>query len=588
MVLSPYILTAWVPTDSRETGIRRQSGALSVHTKEVRMSIDYLKNATQNTQADILPGQVPNSDGAAVWAVDDFTRLERFLILGSEGGSYYATQQKLTKDNANAVQRAIKTDGLRVVRTIVAISDAGRAPKNDPAIFALAMCAKLGDEPTRAAAYKALPAVCRIGTHLYHFVSFAEALTGGGGWGRGMRRAVGNWFNEKAASDLAMQLVKYQSRDGWSSRDLLRLSHPTPKTDDHKALYNWCTQGFDNAAGEGLALPPVIEAFEEIKTATDLKRIVALVEKYKLPREAVPTQWLTKPEVWTALLPHMGLTAMIRNLATMTRIGLVAPLSETTKYIKEKLADSGSLKKARIHPIQVLAALLTYKSGRSARGSSTWTPVQPLVDALDQAFYGTFQNVVPTGKNTMLALDISGSMGMGEIAGIPGLCPRDGTAALALVTAATEPNYHVVGFSHRIMDLPISPKMRLDDVINKISHLPFGSTNCALAMTHAQERKIPVDAFCVYTDNETNAHGSVQPAQALKNYRRAMGIPDAKLAVVCMLANQFTIADPNDPGMLDFVGFDTNAPAVMADFIRGAKPGASTSQVEDDSTEDAE
>jgi 60 kDa SS-A/Ro ribonucleoprotein len=41
-----------------------------------------------------------------------------------------------------------------------------------------------------------------------------------------------------------------------------------------------------------------------------------------------------------------------------------------------------------------------------------------------------------------------------------------------------------------------------------------------------------------------------------------------KLAVVGMLANQFTIADPSDAGMLDFVGFDTAAPAVMADFAR--------------------
>lgn len=545
------------------------------------MSIDYLKNATKTTQADILPGQVANSCGAAVWAVDDFTRLERFLILGAEGGSYYASERKLTKDNAQAVMRAIKTDGPRVVKTIVEISKAGRAPKNDPAIFALALAAKTGDETTRAAAYKAVPEVCRIGTHLYHFVAFCEAIAGGGGWGRGMRRAVGDWFNKKAVDALAMQLVKYQARDGWGSRDLLRLSHPTPPNDAYKAVYRWATQGFDETASEGLVLPPVIEAFEEAKTATDIKRIVTLIKDYKLPREALPTQWLTKPEVWEALLPHMGLTAMIRNLATMTRIGLIAPLSDTTKLVRDKLGDTEALHKARIHPIQVLSALLTYRMGRGVRGNSTWTPVQPICDALDAAFYKTFKNVEPTGKNTLLALDISGSMGGGVIAGVPGLTPRDGSAAMALITANVEPNWHCVGFSHNVIDLPISPSMRLDEVVRKISGMPFGSTDCSLAMRHALAKKWPVEAFQVYTDSETNAYGVEQPADSLKTYRKKTGL-DAKLVVVAMTSNGFTIADPNDPGMLDVVGFDTNTPAVIADFVRGVKPGASTSEAEED------
>jgi len=38
--------------------------------------------------------------------------------------------------------------------------------------------------------------------------------------------------------------------------------------------------------------------------------------------------------------------------------------------------------------------------------------------------------------------------------------------------------------------------------------------------------------------------------------------------VVGMEANDFTIADPDDAGMLDVVGFDTAAPSVMSDFIR--------------------
>jgi 60 kDa SS-A/Ro ribonucleoprotein len=39
--------------------------------------------------------------------------------------------------------------------------------------------------------------------------------------------------------------------------------------------------------------------------------------------------------------------------------------------------------------------------------------------------------------------------------------------------------------------------------------------------------------------------------------------------VIGMVSNGFSIADPEDPGMLDVVGFDTATPGVVAGFARG-------------------
>jgi len=69
--------------------------------------------------------------------------------------------------------------------------------------------------------------------------------------------------------------------------------------------------------------------------------------------------------------------------------------------------------------------------------------------------------------------------------------------------------------------------------------------------------------------NETTPQS--EPFQALEQYRDKTGI-FAKLIVVGMVSNGFTIADPTDPGMLDVVGFDTAVPAVMADFARAGSP----------------
>jgi 60 kDa SS-A/Ro ribonucleoprotein len=118
-----------------------------------------------------------------------------------------------------------------------------------------------------------------------------------------------------------------------------------------------------------------------------------------------------------------------------------------------------------------------------------------------------------------------------------------------------------------LKSLSISPRQRLDDVLKTVSNLPFGGTDCALPMLWAMKNKVEADVFVVYTDSETWA-GKPHPAQALKQYRDKMGIA-AQLIVVGMVANNFSIADPKDGGMLDIVGFDTATPQLISDFARG-------------------
>lgn len=177
-------------------------------------------------------------------------------------------------------------------------------------------------------------------------------------------------------------------------------------------------------------------------------------------------------------------------------------------------------------------------------------------------------------------------MTWGAVAGVPALTPRDASAAMALVTAATEPAHEIVGFhagtggwgvgtqrhygwgEDGLTPLAISPRQRLDDAVRAVSDLPFGATDCALPMRYALEREREVDTFVVYTDSETWV-GDVHPVQTLRAYRERSGIA-ARLVVVGMVSNGFTIADPDDPGMLDVVGFDTATPEVISGFASGA------------------
>ena len=95
----------------------------------------------------------------------------------------------------------------------------------------------------------------------------------------------------------------------------------------------------------------------------------------------------------------------------------------------------------------------------------------------------------------------------------------------------------------------------------------MGGTDCALPILEATRRGYHVDLFVTYTDSETWA-GRVHPRQALDEYRRKIN-PKAKSVVVGMVSNGFSIADPNDAGMLDVVGFDTVTPNVISEFGLG-------------------
>ena len=512
------------------------------------------------SQRDAIPGstQVANSAGGYAFPVDDWIRLDRFLILGSEGGSYYAGEHELTRQNAQAVLRCIKEDGLATVARIRDISRSGRAPRNDPAIFALAMAAKLGEEQTRKAAFAAVPEVARTSTHLFQF---AEAVQAFGGWGRATTRAVAGWYERENVGELAYQAVKYRQREGWTHADLLRLSHPKAPSAAHRELYAWIVDGVVPTGGEALKQ---IQGFEQLQRATDAVEAARLITDYRLPRETVPTELLASPDVWAALLVEMPLTAMIRNLATMTRVSLVAPMAEATRKVVAELKDRERIRRARVHPMAILTALKTYEQGHSEKGKHTWTPVQQVVDALNDAFYLAFDNVEATGKRWLLGVDVSGSMSTGAVAGVASMTPRVAAAAMTLVTAATEPQHVIMSFQGSLVPLGISPRERLDDVVRKTNGLPFGRTDCAQPMLYATQRKLEVDVFVVYTDSET-WFGQIHPVQALQQYRQKMGIP-AKLIVQAFVANRFNIADPKDAGMLDVIGFDTAVPNLVRDF----------------------
>jgi 60 kDa SS-A/Ro ribonucleoprotein len=313
-----------------------------------------------------------------------------------------------------------------------------------------------------------------------------------------------------------------------------------------------------------------LHAIHEAGEKKDIALACALIRSGRLVREHVPTTLFGSKEIWLTLLETMPLEALLRNLGKLTQIGVAA---EKHREIVVRLTNQTEVLKARIHPIKVLVASKVYTNGCGDSGSLTWTPNAYIGVALTDLFRISYGAVTPTGKRIMLGIDVSGSMSS-AVLGSKVLTCRDASIAMALLYLETEKNVSAVAFSNTLTDLlaPSSKNrltrgMTLQQALAATNGMNFSSTDCVLPIQHAIKHNLQIDAFIVITDNETYAPNE-HPQNALVRYRELTGI-QAKLIVLGMTGNCFTIVDPTDRNTLNLAGFDTSTPEIASMFMRG-------------------
>lgn len=546
----------------------------------------YNKMASTPTQRERLSAdQVENNAGGFVYEISNIDRLRRFLILGTEGGTYYANQGDHTRQALTFLTEMASKDPLGYWNTLLDVASNNLAARHSPTLYALAVLRRGTKDPTvQTHIRESFTAIVRTGTHLFEYVDYDTSL---GGWGRGLRSLVSSWYVTKDADRLAYLGVKYRQRGGWTHRDLLRKAHPNSTDPGVKGVLDYLAHGMvtveDALVSEKFTtinediIPDVIRQYEQVKRGS-----MSPLDAEALTWEMLPTDALTSPALWRELVSQHRLpaTAMLRNLGRMTANGAL-DYPKTVREIVDRLRDPEHVRGARLHPFNILTASKTYASGGGFRGSMTWTPKARIIDALSDAFSHSFQNVTPTGKRILIALDVSGSMALSTIMN-SNVTPREGSAAMALAMLAGDPDTtDVMAFSDgsrggriwsaasegALTPLPLSPRQRLDDAIDMVSNLQFGATDCALPVVWAGTRGKEYDAFVVITDSETYC-GSIHPSEALRSYRKNF-VPDARMVVVGMTATEFSIADPDDRLSLDVAGFDASAPSLIANFVAG-------------------
>ncbi|CAJ0565461.1 unnamed protein product, partial [Mesorhabditis spiculigera] len=558
---------------------------------------DVTRDRSQKTK--VNKKQTKNNAGGYVFKVSDETRVRRFLIMGTTGGAFYLSAKELTVENLVDLMKIIdQGNASMILQEIKEISLAGRNPKQEPVMSALAVCARYRTGQVKGEGYDSEPAklyveylkamhatalelitqVCRIPTHLFIFVDYCEKVAkhsanpkGSTGWGRAFRAAIRDWYATKSPRQIAMAITKYKQRGGWSHRDLFRLAHPALKysaDDDHylerEQLFHYIAKGelkqrkrtYAQAELDQLAQKPtekqmekeqeswaleLVETYKSFANCTDEYDVVAAIHKLGMVREHIPPELLNSVPIWKALLNGMPMNALIRNLAKMTAINVID--SDNVKSVCEQLTNAEAIYGSRIHPMQILVAHEQYNRGQGDKGKLAWAPNQKIVTALEKAFHISFKNVVPTGKRYCFAFDVSGSMTQ-EVLGTT-ISARTASVAMGMIGMKTEEHVEPVAFCDSLVEIP------------------WEANDSDLEPPTA-----PADGLGEKVQ-EATYYGKIHPHEALLEYRKASGIHDAKLAVLGMCSNSFSIADPDEAGMMDFQGFDPCFPQMLSDFAMG-------------------
>lgn len=278
---------------------------------QLQTPIEHDTDGDVPQSAKLAEAQVEDSAGGFVWIVDDLKRFHRFLILGSELPTFYIGDKRLGRENAKAIFRLIDSGrGVEVVEVITKFSVEGRTAKQGPIMFSLAICARSGDLKTKQKAYEVLSKVCRIPTHLFTFIDYCEKLSAPTtGWGRAHRNGIKKWYTSKAPMKLAMDVTKYQKREGWSHVDVARLTHVKAENEATKCVLRYVVKGFEamltafpesNDCNEEIKkVVHFLKAVEEMKTLTtdNEERIAELILNEHLVREHIPTTCLSSKKV---------------------------------------------------------------------------------------------------------------------------------------------------------------------------------------------------------------------------------------------------------------------------------------------------
>lgn len=315
---------------------------------------------------------------------------------------------------------------------------------------------------------------------------------------RGIADAASRLYTERAA-------LRY---DGLSRQvrmaDVIELTHPSPRDDRQSALFKYLLdrRHHDDADADAAVLPVLAAAAALDAVPIDERRAVLRARGPLALAEAGfswerLSGWLPggmDAEAWAAVIPSMGVMALVRNLRNFDQAGITDAAIDA---VIAKITDRGEVAKARLFPYQVWAA---YKHAPS----DNWKR------ALGQTLELTIGNI-PGLDGTLVAIDTSGSM-QAPVSRRSTMQRVEVAAVMAMATAKRSTNVDVVIYGQTnalVRGLAgMSVLGGVDKVVRSVGsvgHATYGHTAIARWFDSRRHRRA-----VIFTDDQQHDSGHVR------------------------------------------------------------------------------
>jgi hypothetical protein len=315
---------------------------------------------------------------------------------------------------------------------------------------------------------------------------------------RGIADAARRLYTERAA-------LRY---DGLSRQirmaDVIELTHPSPRDDRQSALFKYLLdrRHHDDAHADPAMLPTLAAAAELDAVPTDERRTVLRARGPAALAEAGfswerLSGWLPggmDAEAWEAVIPSMGVMALVRNLRNFDEAGIGESAIDT---VIATITDPDQVAKARLFPYQVWAA---YKHAPS----DNWRR------ALGRTLEHTVANI-PALDGTLVVIDTSGSM-QATVSGRSTMQRVEVAAVMAMATATRASNVDIVIYGQtntlvkRLDGMTVLGGVdKVVGSVGSVGHVTYGHTAIARWFDPKRHQRA-----VIFTDDQQHDSGHVR------------------------------------------------------------------------------
>lgn len=496
-----------------------------------------------------------NEAGGRAYTLKSRAALAQLAATGTLNQTFYQNAQVQLDHILNL---ALEVDPKFVAKT--AIYARQTAHMKDTPVVLLALLSELDADLFK----RIFPLIIDNGKQLRNFVQIMRSgMIGRKSLGSLPKRMVNEWI----LSASAQQLITANVGNSPSLADVLKMTHPKPKTTEQDAFFAYVL-GKEYQLAQ---LPAQVQALEQFRLGVNTE----------LPK--VPMQLLThlnlNQQQWAEIARNGSWQMLRMNLNTFLRHD-VFKIKGMTKIIADKLMDEQSILKSRVFPYQLMMTWSALAQGMP----------HEIANALKFAMQCSISNVPKLQGNVVIAIDVSGSMSSSITGYRQGATSQlrcvDVAALFASAFKYVNPNIRLMAFDTQVRQLSNLSKVQeylkrknlmkqqnleidIFALAKKFASMCGGGTDCSKPLELLVKEKAKVDMVIYFSDNESwadqipRAHrqtGMMHYWKQLKQHN-----PDAKL--VCVdLQPYATTQLPEHKDVMNIGGFSDTVFTLIESF----------------------